>query len=43
MGGALARTGDIRNAYRLVNLTGKDCSEELGVDREIILQWILQK
>jgi hypothetical protein len=35
----------MRNAYKFwsENLKGRDHSEDLGVDREIILEWILEK
>jgi hypothetical protein len=38
--------GDMKNAYKIFlskNLKGRDASEDLGVDRKIILEWILGK
>jgi hypothetical protein len=37
--------GEMRNAYKILvgNLKGRDYSEDLGVDRKILLQWILGK
>jgi hypothetical protein len=45
LAGHVARVGEMRNAYNfwLENLTGRDHSEDLGVDERIILEWILQK
>jgi hypothetical protein len=35
--------GEMRNAYRVLigNLKGRDHSDDVGVDRKIILEWIL--
>jgi len=45
MVGHAARMGEMRNLYKLwsENLRWRDQSEDLGVDRWIILEWILQK
>jgi len=42
--GDVARTGELTNAYKfwLKNLKGRDHSEDLDVDRKIILEWILE-
>jgi hypothetical protein len=39
--GHVARMGEVRNAYKIENLKGRDYSEDLGVDCKIILEWIL--
>jgi hypothetical protein len=41
----VARIGELKNIYRIVigNLRGRGHSEELEVDGEIILEWILGK
>jgi hypothetical protein len=43
--GHLARRGEIKNAYKTLteNLNGRDHLETLGIDRMIILEWILGK
>jgi hypothetical protein len=38
--GHAARMGEMRNTYK-ENLKGRDYSEDLGIDRRIILEWIL--
>jgi len=37
--------GEMRNTYKISseNLKGRDHSEDLGVDRRIILEWMLEK
>jgi hypothetical protein len=45
IGGLVARTGEMRNAYKIWagNLKGRDHLEVLGVDGKILLEWILGK
>jgi hypothetical protein len=38
--GYVARTGEMKNPYNMENLKGRGHSEDLGVDRRIILKWI---
>jgi hypothetical protein len=44
LAGHLARMGEMKNTYKfwLKNLKGRDHSEDLDVDRKIILEWILE-
>jgi hypothetical protein len=43
--GNVACMGETRNAYKILfkNLKGRDHLEDLGVDRRVILKWILRK
>jgi hypothetical protein len=42
--GHAARMEEMKNAYKiLVSLSGRDYSEDLGVDEMIILKWVLLK
>jgi hypothetical protein len=41
--GYIAHIGDMRHTFWLENLKGRDHSEDLGIDRKIILEWILKK
>jgi hypothetical protein len=45
MGGACSTHGEMRSAYTFFigSLKGRDQSEDVGVDRKIILKWILRK
>jgi hypothetical protein len=45
LAGHVARRGEMRNAYKILSgkSEGRDHSEDLGVDRRIILEWILGK
>jgi hypothetical protein len=42
--GHVACMGEVRNVYKiLVNLKGRHHLEDLGIDRKVMLEWILGK
>jgi hypothetical protein len=41
--GHVARMGEVRSVYNILNLKGRDHSEDLGLTARIILDWILVK
>jgi len=45
LAGHVARMGEIINAYKILigKSVGNNHSEDLGIDRSIILEWILGK
>jgi hypothetical protein len=45
LAGYAARMGEMRNESRFwpENLNGRDHAEEIGIDRKIILEWILRE
>jgi hypothetical protein len=45
MSGTVAFRGEMKNAYSILfwNLKGGDNSEDVGVDGNLILEWILGK